>query len=60
MSQCTLKTKYCGTEHNIEQILDLQTFRNIVSAEVAQVHATLKVCPEVCLHADLNLLYTKK
>lgn len=47
-------------EHNIEKVLDLQTFRNIVSAEVAQVHATLKVCPEVCLHAELNLLYTKK
>lgn len=35
LSQCTVRTKYCGTEHNIENILDLQTFRNIVSAEVA-------------------------
>lgn len=37
----------------------LQTFRNIVSAEVAQVHAVLKGCPEACLQAELNWRYVK-
>jgi len=54
------RTEYCKTEHSIEMMLALQSFRNIVSAEVAQVEAICKFCPEVCLHAELNWLHPKK
>lgn len=53
-------TYHCETERDIEIILALQTFRNTVSAEVARVHVSLKVCPEVCLHAELKWIRKNK